>query len=78
MFEVHEVKVHIFGIPKCLQQCENVGTSEVYITIIKITLKRIDMLLKIRTIFKEHIDKFYCNFYYSNTNLICIYVLLVL
>jgi len=29
MFEVHQVKVHIFGIPKCLQQCENVGTNEV-------------------------------------------------
>ena len=24
MFEVHQVKVHILGIPKCLQQCENV------------------------------------------------------
>jgi len=29
MFEVHQVKVHIFGIPKCLQQWENVGTFEV-------------------------------------------------
>jgi hypothetical protein len=29
MFEVHEVKVHIFGIPKCLQQYKNVGTVEV-------------------------------------------------
>jgi len=24
MFEVHQVKVHIFGIQKCLQQQENV------------------------------------------------------
>ena len=31
MFEVHQVKVHIFGIQKCLQQCENVGTIEVNI-----------------------------------------------
>jgi len=29
MFEVHQVKVHIFAIPKCLQQWENVGTVEV-------------------------------------------------
>jgi len=28
MFEVHQVKVHN-GVPKCLQQCENVGTVEV-------------------------------------------------
>ena len=26
MFEVHQVKVHIFGIQKCSQQWENVGT----------------------------------------------------
>jgi len=31
MFEVHQVKVHIFGIQKCLQLCENVGTIEVNI-----------------------------------------------
>ena len=31
MFEVHQVKLHIFGIPKCLQQCENVGTIKVNI-----------------------------------------------
>jgi len=29
MFEVHQVKVHIFGIPKCLQQWKNVDTIEV-------------------------------------------------
>jgi len=29
MFEVHQVKVHIIGIPKYLQQWENVGTNEV-------------------------------------------------
>jgi len=29
MFEVHQVKVHIFGIPKCLQYKENVGKNEV-------------------------------------------------
>jgi len=29
MYEVHQVKVHILGIPKCLQQWENVGTNEV-------------------------------------------------
>ena len=29
MFEVHQVKMHNFGIPKCLQQYENVGTVEV-------------------------------------------------
>jgi hypothetical protein len=31
MFEVHQVKVHIFGILKCLQQRENVDTVEVNI-----------------------------------------------
>ena len=39
MYEVQEVKVHIFGIPKYLQQWENVGTNEVdiyNITYIKI------------------------------------------
>jgi len=29
MFEVHQVKVHIFGTPKYLQQWENVDTIEV-------------------------------------------------
>jgi hypothetical protein len=29
MYEVHQVKVHIFGTPKYLQQWENVGTNEV-------------------------------------------------
>jgi len=29
MHEVHQVKVHIFGIPKYLQQWGNVGTNEV-------------------------------------------------
>jgi hypothetical protein len=29
MYEVHQVKVHIFGIPKCLQEWENVCTNEV-------------------------------------------------
>ena len=29
MFEVHQVKVHIFGIQKCLQQCEKVNTNKV-------------------------------------------------
>jgi hypothetical protein len=33
------VKVHIFGITKCLQQCENVGTVKVDITITIITLR---------------------------------------
>jgi len=34
MFEVHQVKVHIFGIAKCLQYKQNVGTDEVDITVI--------------------------------------------
>jgi len=29
MYEVHQVEGHIFGIPKYLQQWENVGTNEV-------------------------------------------------
>jgi hypothetical protein len=29
MFEVHQVKVHISGITKCLQQWENVDKIEV-------------------------------------------------
>jgi len=29
MFKVHQVAVHIFGIPKCLQQYENVDTNEI-------------------------------------------------
>jgi hypothetical protein len=38
MFEVHQVKVHIFGTSKCLQQYENVDTIEVVITIIIIII----------------------------------------
>jgi hypothetical protein len=45
MFEVHQVTVHIFGIPKCLQQCEKVDTNEVGITVIIITLKHMHVFL---------------------------------
>ena len=37
--------VHIFGIPKCLQQCEKVDTNEVGITVIIITLKHMHVFL---------------------------------
>jgi len=39
MFKVHQVKVHTFGIPKCLQQEENVDKIGVGITVIIITLQ---------------------------------------
>ena len=29
MFEAHQVKVHIFGIPKIYKNCENLDTIEV-------------------------------------------------
>jgi len=45
MFEVHQAKVHIFGIPKILQNYENVDTVEVGIT----------KILPIGAPFKEHI-----------------------
>ena len=45
MFEVRQVKVHIFGIPKCLRQWENVGTNEVDIYNIIYVLKCIHVLL---------------------------------
>ena len=46
MFKVRQVKVHIFGIPKCLQQWQNVDTDEVGITVIIITLKHNHVFLK--------------------------------
>ena len=46
MFKVHPLKVHIFVIPKCLQQQENVDTNEVGITVVIIIFKLIQVLLK--------------------------------
>jgi len=46
MFVVHQLKVHILGIPKCLQQWETVGTIEVGITVIITTLKHIHVFIK--------------------------------
>jgi hypothetical protein len=40
------VKVHIFGIPKCLQQCENVDTIEVDIYNIIYNIKMYPCSLK--------------------------------
>jgi transposase len=45
MFKVPQVKVHTFGISKCLQQRQNVGTKEGGITVIIITLKHIHVFL---------------------------------
>jgi len=40
MFKVHQVKVHIFGIPKFLQQLENLDANEVDITTITQYIKK--------------------------------------
>jgi hypothetical protein len=46
MFQVHQVKVHFFGIAKYLQLWENVDTNEVYIYNITYILKYIHVFLK--------------------------------
>ena len=57
IFKVHQVKVHIFGIPKCLQKYENVNRNEVCIVIITDILKYI----LIRSNKMQHMQVFiYC------------------
>jgi hypothetical protein len=66
MFEVRQLKVHIFGIPKYLQEWENVDTNEVDIyNIICNEIKCILVFLK-----KEHKDKFYFLFKWENVDII--------
>jgi len=46
MFKVHQVKVHIFGIPKSLQKQQNADTDKVGIIITTVTLKYIYVFFK--------------------------------
>jgi hypothetical protein len=83
MCEVQQVKVHVSGIPKCLQQWENVGTNEVDIFNINLICTHVLSLFLISTSF---VPTFSQCFYYLphlifdifNINLICTHVLSLL